>query len=264
MREQLAMVSFRGTIRERSIEPYLRLLGTLRERRRVRGVLLDISSGGGESIASMDFFLAVKRLNERKPVYAAIGALGASGAFMAALGARRIFAYPGSQVGSIGVIMPHLSVQELLRRIGISVELIHEGAHKDAYQGLRPLDEVERAKLQAIAHEGYEEFVRLVAAERHRPVDEIRALATGETWTGRQALGLGLVDALGDRELALEALAEATGVPARKAVRVGPPRTLMDRFLSGPSTSLGGGLLGRARDAVEDAVLGTAYASLRR
>jgi protease IV len=263
MREQLAVVSFRGTIRERSVDPYLRLLRGLRERRRVRGVLLDISSGGGEVIASTDLYLAVKRLNAVKPVFAAIGAIGASGAFMAALGARRVYAYPESQVGSIGVILPHLAIQELLRRVGISVELIHEGAHKDAYQGLRPLDPVERAKLQAIAHEGYEEFVRLVAAERHRPIDEIRAIATGETWTGRQALGLGLVDALGDRELALGALADATGVSAHRAVRVTPPRPFIDRLLSGPGVS-GGGLGGRLRESVEDALLESVHSSFRR
>ncbi|HYA58303.1 MAG TPA: signal peptide peptidase SppA, partial [Thermoplasmata archaeon] len=66
MREILAQVPFRGSIRERSVEPYLRLLKGLRGRRRVKGVLLDISSGGGESIASMDLYLAVKRLDQVK------------------------------------------------------------------------------------------------------------------------------------------------------------------------------------------------------
>ena len=255
MREILAHVPFRGTIRERSVEPYVRLLKALRYRRRVRGVLLDISSGGGESIASMDFYLAVRRLNELKPVYASIGSMGASGAYLAALGARRIFAYPESTVGSIGVIMPHVAVRELLRRLGISVELVHAGRHKDAYQGYRPLTEEERAKLQAIAEEGYDLFVRLVAEARKRPVEEIRALATGEFWTGAQALKLGLVDQLGDRELALEELARLTGVPSRKAVRVGPPRTLLDRMLTGSASDVGGGLAGRLHDVVEDSIL---------
>src|SRR5208282_6718219 len=115
MRERLAHIVFRGTIRERSVEPYVRLLHSLRHRRRVRGVLLDLSSGGGESIASLDFYLAVKRLNEVKPVYATVGSIAASGAYMAALGARRIFAYPESEVGSIGIIFPHFAVRELLR-----------------------------------------------------------------------------------------------------------------------------------------------------
>ncbi|MCI4365790.1 MAG: signal peptide peptidase SppA [Thermoplasmata archaeon] len=254
MRERLAHVSFRGTIRERSVEPYARLLHALRGRRRIRGVLLDISSGGGESIASMDFYLAVKRLNEVKPVFAAVGSMAASGAYMAALGARRIFAYPESLVGSIGVIFPHFAARDLLRRLGISVELLHVGEHKDAYQGYRPLTEVERGKLMAVAQEGYDEFVGLVARERKRPVEEIRALATGEFWTGRTALKLGLVDVLGDREDALAALSQATGVPVTKAVRIGPPRSLMDRVMGGGGYGFSG-LSGRLHDAIEDAAL---------
>ncbi len=264
MREILAHVQFRGTIRERSVEPYVRLLKGLRNRRRVRGVLLDISSGGGEVVASADLYLAVKRLDQVKPVYASIGSIGASGAYLAAIGARRVFAYPESEVGSIGVIFAHVAVRDLVRRLGISVDLLHEGVHKDAYQGYRPLTDEERAKLQAITHEGYEQFVELVARERKRPVEEIRALATGEFWTGAQALKLGLLDALGDREIAIEELARLTGVPSRKTVRVAPPRALVDRILYGGANDVGRGLFGRMSDAVEDAVVDLGSFSFRR
>ncbi len=255
MRERLAYVPFRGTIRERSVQPYLGMFQDLRRRARVKGVLLDISSGGGESIASMDLYLAVKRLDQTKPVFAAIGSMGASGGYMAALGARKVFAYPESAVGSIGVVLPHVAVRELLQRVGVSVELLHAGEHKDAYQGYRPLTDVERAKMQGIVQEGYDEFVSLVARERKRSVEEIRALATGEVWTGRRALELGLIDALADREDALTALSAATGVPVGKTVRLGPPRPLLDRLLNGRGTGLGGGLMDRFHDAVEDALL---------
>ena len=264
MRELLAQVAFRGTIRERTVEPYLRLLKALRYKRRVKGVLLDLSSGGGEAIASMDFYLGVKRLNEVKPVYASIGSMGASGAYMAALGARKIFAYPESDVGSIGVISAHFAVRDLVRRLGISVELLHAGVHKDAYQGYRPLTEVERAKLQAITQEGYDVFVHLVAKERKRPVEEILPLATGEFWTGAQALKLGLIDALADREGALEELARFTGVSSRKMVRASPPRPFIDRIFGGAASSLGDTLVGRFQDALEDAVLDSERFSLRR
>ena len=264
MRELLAHVPYRGTIRERSVEPYLRLLKGLRSRRRVKGVLLDISSGGGESIASMDLYLAVKRLDQVKPVFASIGSIGASGAYMAAMGARRVFAYPESEVGSIGVIYPHFAVRDLVRRLGISVELIHSGVHKDAYQGYRPLTEEERTKLEGIARESHDVFIELVARERKRPLEEVRALATGEFWTGTQALKLGLIDALADREAALEELAKTTGVPSRKTARVLPPRSLVDRILSGGQNDLGGGVLGRFHDAIEDAVLDLGPFSLRR
>jgi protease IV len=264
MREILAHVPFRGMIRERSVEPYLRLFKALRTKRRVRGVLLDISSGGGEVVASMDLYLAVKRLDQVKPVFASIGATGASGAYLAALGARRLFAYAESQVGSIGVVYAHVALRELARRLGVSVELLHAGVHKDAYQGYRPLTDEERTKIQAITQESYDQFVELVARERKRPLEEIRALATGEFWTGQTAVKLGLVDAIADRELALQELAQFTGVPPGKAVRVGPPQPFLQRFLSGGANDPGGGLIGRVHDALEDSLLEVGGFSFRR
>ncbi|HTT25603.1 MAG TPA: signal peptide peptidase SppA, partial [Thermoplasmata archaeon] len=237
------------TIQERRAEPYLGLLKSLRDARRIKGVLLDISSGGGADVPSNDLYLAVKRLDAVKPVVASIGSLGASGAYLMALGARRIYAYPDSAVGSIGVVFPHLAFRGLLEKLGVQVELVHSGRHKDAYQGLRPLTDEERTKLQAVSDDSYRSFVEIVARERRRPVAEIEPLATGEFWSGRRALSLGLVDALGDREDALNELSRMTGVRAEKTVRVVPPRPFLERFLGGGITLL--------RQGAEDAVLGT-------
>ncbi|HZY92314.1 MAG TPA: signal peptide peptidase SppA [Thermoplasmata archaeon] len=255
MREVLAHVQFRGSIRERSVEPYVRLLKALRSKRRVKGVLFDISSGGGGDIASTDLYLAVKRLDQVKPVFASINSIAASGGYMAALGARRVYAYPDSEVGSIGVIFPHLAIRQLLDRLGIQVELLHQGRHKDAYQGLRPLSDEERTKLMAVAEDSYHSFVEMVARERRRSYEEILPLATGEFWSGRKALELGLVDALADREGVLEALALETGVASQRTVRVAPPRPFLDRLVSGGASSLLGGLRGELTDLLEDALL---------
>jgi protease IV len=258
MRSLLAHVQFRGIIRERSVEPYLRILKALRNKRRFRGVLLDISSGGGADIPSQDFYHAVKRLDSAKPVVASIGSVGASGAYLAALGARKIFAYPESVVGSIGVVYPHLAVRELLEKVGVHLELLHEGRHKDAYQGFRDLTDEERTKLQAVIGDSYRGFVETVARERHRSVDQILPLATGEFWSGRKALELGLIDATGDREAALQELARGTGVPADRTVRVTPPRSFVERFVSGGMTFVGS----RLRDGLHDALEDLAYDSL--
>jgi protease IV len=252
MREWLAHVRFRGVIGERTVDPFLRMLRALRDRRRVRGVLMDIASGGGAAVPSYDLYLAIKRLDQVKPVVTSIGSVGASGAYMAALGGRRVYAYPDSAVGSIGVVYPHIAMRGLLDKLGIGVELLHEGRHKDAFQGLRPLTEEERTKLQAVTHDDYTSFVDLVARERHRTPEQILPLATGEFWSGRRALELGLVDALGDREVALEELSRMTGVPARRTIRVTPPRPFFERLFSGGSAVVGERLVGAVRDGLEE------------
>jgi len=263
MRELLVQVPFRGTIRERSVEPYVRLLRGLRSRRRVKGVLFDISSGGGEVVASADLALAVRRLNAVKPVFASIGALGASGGFLAALGARKVYAYPESIVGSIGVVYPHIAAADLLRRLGISVELLHVGEHKDASLGYRALTDVERGKVLAVAQEDYDGFVRSVATARRKTEEEVRALATGEVWSGARAQALGLIDALGDREDALEDLARTVGVVSRRTVIATPPRPFLMRFLGGESR-FSASLSDRLTEALQDALLDLGSGGLRR
>ncbi len=211
--------------------------------------------------ASSDLSRAIQRLDAVKPVVASIGAVGASGAYLAALGARRIVARPESQVGSIGVIYPHLAARELLRRWGIGVEMIHAGRHKDAYQGYRPLDSEEREKLQALVDEGYAAFVARVAERRHLSSDAARALATGEFWTGTTALKLGLIDTLGDAESALEELGRLTGVAARRTVRLAPPRPFLERMMNPVAQSLGHAVWTTLTESVDDSI---GLGSLRR
>jgi protease-4 len=255
MRERLAHVVFRGTIRDKSVDPFVRLLKAVREQRRIKGVLLEISTGGGGAVASYDLYLAVKRLDAVKPVVATIGSIAASGGYMAALGARKVYAYPDSGVGSIGVIYPFVAVKGLLDKLGIDVDMVHQGRHKDAFQGLRKLTEEERGKMEALTLDGYRSFVGLVAEARHRPYAEIEPLATGEIWSGLRAKELGLVDALGDREAAMEDLAQMTRVSSRKMVRVVPPQSFVERILTGAGNSFGQSLGASFRETVEDAAL---------
>jgi|GEM_PF-458792 protease-4 len=245
-------IRFRGTIRERSVDPYLALLRWARDKRRVRGVLWDVSSGGGADIPSTDLYLAVKRLAHVKPVVASIGSVAASGGYLATLGARRIYAYRSSIVGSIGVISPHVALRGLLDRLGIEVELLHHGKHKDAYQMIRPLTEEERRKALEAAEPSYRHFVETVALERHRPYEEILPLATGEYWSGEQARHLGLIDAIGDREEALTELSRLSGVPTTRTVQVSPPRGLLQRVLGEPGLALRQAMVQGAREGLED------------
>src|SRR3989339_1114797 len=94
----------------------------------VLGVLLRVNSPGGVVAPSQEIYEAVKRLGSKKPVYASLGAVAASGGYYVSLGAKKIYASPGSLTGSIGVILQSLNASELLEKIGLKMEVIKSGA----------------------------------------------------------------------------------------------------------------------------------------
>lgn len=220
---------------------FVDLLRRIRESSRIPAVVIDIDSPGGSATASDDVFLGIRRLAEVKPVIASIRGVGASGSYLAALGAKRIVANPIAVVGSIGVISVGPHAERLLERAGISVAEARAGHLKGMGAPWREQTEEERVKEQAIVDAFYEAFVERVATARGLSTDRVRELATGEVWLARQALELGLVDEIGDIERAIEVAAEQAGVPSRGApVRLRRPffARLVDRFAMRVAESL--------------------------
>ncbi len=217
------------------------LAARLRDSRRVPAVVLDIDSPGGSASASDDLFLAFERLARAKPLVAAIRGTGASGAYLAALPARRILANPNAIVGSIGVISAGPRVARLLDRAGVSVTVSKAGRLKEMGAPWRDDSDEELAKEQELVDAIYAAFVERVATARHLPEERVRELATGEVWLGRRALELGLVDEIGDLERAIEVAAGMAGVPARASrVRLRQPLLgrLVDRVASTTASAL--------------------------
>jgi protease-4 len=239
---RVAVVRLHGPIQGggRTAE-FVELLRHLRESKGVPAVVIDIDSPGGSATASDDLFLAIRRLAEAKPVVAAIRGVGASGAYLAALGAKTIVANPLGVVGSIGVISVGPRVPRLLERVGISVDETRAGRLKGMGAPWRDETDEERAKEQAIVDSFYDAFVERVATSRGLPADRVRELATGEVWLADQARTLGLIDQVGDVERAVEIAAELAGVPARAApVRLRRPfvMRLVDRFATQLAASI--------------------------
>ena len=229
----------------------IELARRLRLARRVPAVVLDIDSPGGSATASDDLFLAFQRLDEAKPLVAAVRGTGASGAYLAALAARRLIAQPHAVVGSIGVISAGPRLPRLLDRLGVTVSETRAGHLKGMGAPWRDETDEERAKEQAIVDAFYEAFLVRFAAARHLDPERARELATGEVWLGEQAVGLGLVDEVGDLERAVEIAAEAAGVPARMAparVRRGLAERLVDRFAAAGGEAVADALDARLAD----------------
>jgi protease-4 len=142
-----------------------------------------------------------------------MGGLAASAGYMIAVPAARIFAREATLTGSIGVLLETGEVSGLLKMLGVSADAIVSGPLKDQPSYIKPLSPEGRQVLQGLVMDMYGQFVDMVASGRHLDPDRVRQLADGRAYTGRQALQLGLIDAIGGEPEARAWLASAKGVP---------------------------------------------------
>jgi protease IV len=179
----------------------------------VKAVVLRIESPGGAVAASQEIYAAVRLLDQVKPVVASIGNVGASGGFYSALGARRIWALPGSLTGSIGVISQFTQFHQLMEKIGVKSEVVKSGEMKDAGSPYRPMNDKEKALFQTMIADVYAQFREVVMERRKIDSAALDTLADGRVLTGRQAWKAHLVDTTGTL---VQAVAEA-----RRLARLG-------------------------------------------
>jgi protease-4 len=181
-----------------SSEEVIKDLIELRENQRVKALVLRIDSPGGAVGASQEIFVEVQRTNQLKPVVASMASIAASGGLYASLGAERIVANPGTMTGSMGVILKFPNLEALFDKIGYKSEVVKSGKLKDIGSAGRALTDEERQMLQGLIDNVHEQFVQAVVSSRSLPEEEVRKIADGRIFSGEQAMGLGLVDQLGN------------------------------------------------------------------
>lgn len=198
-----------------------------------RAILIEINSPGGTTSGGEELLEALTDVPEDKPVAAVIQELGASGAYMTAIGADRIFARRGSIVGSIGVLFQHTNAKGLLETIGVRFDRVTTGPLKGEPapdDALRP--EV-RANLQTLVNDSYNWFVDQVAERRGLSRADTLKLADGGVLTGNLALKAGMIDALGGQKEAIDWLNEQAGTQDLRVVTYYPlPRSGLFASLS--------------------------------
>jgi protease IV len=204
--DRIAILELNGTIGDD--REFLRDLKAFRKDESIKGYVVSINSPGGVVAPSQSIYSELKRVHDEDsvPVYAAIGSVGASGGYYVAVAADTIFALPGSITGSIGVIMEFPDASGLMQKVGVQMQTVKSAEHKDIGSPFRPLAEGDRAILQALVLDVYNQFVTTVATERKLSVASVTALADGRILTGRQAKQSGLVDVLGNEPDAIRAL----------------------------------------------------------
>lgn len=221
-----------------------RQLDQFSHRKDIEAILVRINSPGGTVAASQEIYRKLRSVREEgsKPVIASLGTVAASGGYYVAVAADTIMANPGTATGSIGVILDYPVAANLLSRLGLEFEVIKSGPLKDAGSPFRPATAADRQSFQRVIDDLHAQFTEVVAAERHLDLVRVRELATGEIFTGRQALDLGLVDLLGGYEDALKLSATLLG-STKRPVPVRPPdrrrRSLWDIILGEDVTPLG-------------------------
>src|SRR5271165_3431655 len=196
------------------------------------GLIVAIDSPGGSVAGGEALHDAIQAVATVKPVVAVMGGTAASAGYMVAVPAARIFARQSTITGSIGVLLQTGDVSGLLKMLGIAADPIVSGPLKDQPSYVKPLSPEGREVLQALVMDMYDQFVTMVAAGRHMDPDRVRQLADGRAYTGRQALALGLVDAIGGEPEA-RAWMVSKNVPADLPIQDIDIESFSHRYLGG-------------------------------
>jgi protease IV len=171
----------------------------------IKAIILRINSPGGTVGGVQEIYNEVLKCKAKgKKVVASLGDVAASGGYYIAASADKIVTNPGTITGSIGVILQFGNLEGLFQKVGIRLQVVKSGEHKDIGSPARSLTPEERRLLQASIDDAYAQFVDAVSAGRSMPREKVLPLADGRIFTGRQAMEAGLADELGDQQDALQ------------------------------------------------------------
>ncbi len=214
--ERVGVLQLTGVILDS--RPFIEDLDKFMEHSSVKALVIRIDSPGGAVAASQEIYMAIKKAGERLPIVVSMGNVAASGGYYAALGADSIVANPGTTTGSIGVIAQLTIINELMDKVGIKREVVKSGKFKDIGNPFREMTEAERELLQEWVDDTYEQFIEAVSSERGIPLGEVRKIADGRVFTGRQALENNLVDVLGDFDDAVNIAGRLGGIKGKPEI----------------------------------------------
>lgn len=220
--DRIGVVEIKGVILES--KRILENLKTFVDDKSVKGIVVRIDSPGGAVAPSQEIYSALMKIHEKgeKKVVASFGNVAASGGYYIAAAADQIVTNAGSITGSIGVIMEMTNIEALLDKVGVESYAVKSGEFKDIGSISRPMTPRERQIIQSVIDDVYMQFVEDVAKGRGMEVAKVKQLANGSVFSGRQALGLGLVDKIGTFTDAVTVAAELAGIK-------GEPRLIYEK-----------------------------------
>jgi protease-4 len=237
--DRIALIVLRGLISssipgntgDNMVDDMRFALQQARDDDRIKAVVLEVDSPGGEVTASDVIYNAVSKTRAKKPVVVYMDSLAASGGYYVSCGGKYLMANETTITGSIGVIIQTLNYEQLFNKIGLSSVVFKSGKFKDLLNGGRPLMPEEREFVQSFVMKTYDKFLGIVAKERNLPADGLRnSIADGRILSGKDALENKLIDSVGQIEDAYAKAKQLGGAPDAAVVKYAAPFSLSRFF----------------------------------
>jgi protease IV len=220
----LISTSVPGNASDDMVDDMRLALQQARDDDRVKAVVLEVDSPGGEVTAADIIYNAVVKTRARKPVVVYMDSLAASGGYYVSCGGKYLMANDTTITGSIGVIIQTLNYEQLFNKVGLASIVFKSGKFKDLLNGARPMTPEERDFVQAFVMKTYDKFLGIVAKERSLSADGLRnSIADGRILSGKEALANKLIDGVGQIEDAYAKARQLADAPDAKVVKYVAP-----------------------------------------
>lgn len=185
----------------------------------IKALIVNVNSPGGTVVGSEKIYNILRKISEKKPVVIVMGTMATSGGYLISLGGDYIISHNGTITGSIGVILQTAEITELAQKLGIKFNNFKSGELKAAPNPTEKLTQAVRIAIMENIEDTYDFFLELVSERRNLPIEEVKKLADGRVYSGRQALKLKLVDSIGSEDTALKWLQEVKKINTNLLVK---------------------------------------------
>ena len=183
-----------------------KLLSRLKLNENVKAVIVHINSPGGSVVGAESIYVSLSKLSKIKPSVSVLGETAASGGYLIALATDFIVSRGNTLTGSVGVIVQYPNFSELLERLGVSISTLKSADLKTSFNFFEKPSEQAIEKHKELVNETFVWFKNLVATERKLSKENLNKVLTGELFTGRMALKIGMLDKIGGEEEAVRYL----------------------------------------------------------
>jgi protease-4 len=215
---KIALININGVISD--YKETLNYLSIVEKDSSIKALVINVNSPGGAVGASQEIYRALERIRAKKPVIVSMGNVAASGGYYISVPANVIFANPGTITGSIGVIVQHIDLTNIMDKVGIKIENIKSGKNKDILYPNNRLTKEQKKLIKDTVLDVYNQFINAILKYRNIKREKLLEIADGRILSGKQAYNLGLIDRLGNLQDAIDEARKSLGKEGESAVLI--------------------------------------------